>query len=372
MNHFRRACYVVILAVFLMIAVTARADRVKDLADIGGVRDNPLVGYGLVVGLSGTGDQTSQAPFTIQSIRNMLSRFGVRVPDEVNPQLKNVAAVVVHASLPAFAKPGQAMDVTVSSIGNAQSLRGGSLLMTPLLGADNQVYAMAQGSLLVGGLGVSGQDGSKVVVNVPSSGRIPGGALVERAAPSALAADGSILLNLKTADFATANRLAERINGQFGPGVALPLDGASVRVSGPQDPAQRIGFIGLIQDLDVQPSEAPARVVINARTGTLVIGGHVRALPAAVTHGSLTVTISEKPEVSQPAPFSKGQTVVVPRSEISVIEPPPARMFKLDTGVTLDELVKSINAVGASPADLVAILEALKQAGSLRAELIVI
>jgi len=366
-----RILRIIAFATGLAFTNAVQAERIKDLADVAGVRENQLVGYGLVVGLAGTGDQTSQAPFTIQSIRNMLSRFGVRVPDEVNPQLKNVAAVVVHANLPAFAKPGQAIDVTVSSIGNAGSLRGGSLLMTPLLGADNQVYAMAQGSLAVGGLGVSGQDGSKVTINVPSTGRIPNGATVERAAPSALAADGGIQLNLKSADFTTANRLVERINQQFGPDVANALDSASVRVRGPVDSNKQVAFIGMLQELDVQPADAAARVVVNARTGTLVVGGHVRVLPSAVSHGSLTVTINEKAEVSQPGAFSKGETVVVPRSQVAV-EQPPARMFKLDPGVSLDELVKSINAVGASPADLVAILESLKQAGALRAELIVI
>ncbi|MBQ0713787.1 MAG: flagellar basal body P-ring protein FlgI [Paraperlucidibaca sp.] len=359
------------IATLLTLPLVAQADRVKDLASVAGVRENQLVGYGLVVGLNGTGDQTSQTPFTVQSIRNMLSRFGIQVPDNVNPQLKNVAAVTVHASLPAFSKPGQTLDITVSSIGNAGSLRGGSLLMTPMLGADNQVYAMAQGSLLVGGLGVSGADGSKVTINVPSVGRIPNGATVERAAPSSLANNGIIQLNLRSPDFTTAKHVAETINGQFGADTARALDSVSVQIVGPMETNQQVSFISLLENLEVTPGAPSARVVINSRTGTIVIGGNVRALPAAVTHGSLTVTINEKPQVSQPAPFSQGQTVVTPNSGIAVDQNKP-RMFALDLGVTLDDIVKSINAVGASPADLVAILEALSQAGALRAELIVI
>lgn len=351
--------------------MAAQAERIKDLVSITGVRENQLVGYGLVVGLPGTGDQTSQAPFTIQSIRNMLARFGIKVPDNVNPQLKNVAAVTVHAMLPAFAKPGQNIDVTVSSIGNAGSLRGGSLLMAPLTGADGQVYAMAQGSLLVGGLAAAGQDGSRITVNVPSAGRIPNGATVERAAPGQVASNGVIQLNLKNSDFTTAHRLVEAINGQFGEGVARAVDATSIAVVGPLDSDKQISFLSLLENLQVKPAEASARVVVNSRTGTIVIGGTVRTLPAAVTHGSLTVTISEKPEVSQPNAFSKGETTVVPRSSISVEQATP-RMFKLDTGNTLDDVVRAINAVGASPSDLVAILEALSQAGALRAELIVI
>lgn len=351
--------------------MAAQAERIKDLVSITGVRENQLVGYGLVVGLPGTGDQTSQAPFTIQSIRNMLARFGIKVPDNVNPQLKNVAAVTVHAMLPAFAKPGQNIDVTVSSIGNAGSLRGGSLLMAPLTGADGQVYAMAQGSLLVGGLAAAGQDGSRITVNVPSAGRIPNGATVERAAPGQVASNGVIQLNLKNSDFTTAHRLVEAINGQFGEGVASAVDATSIAVVGPTDSDKQISFLSLLENLQVKPAEASARVVVNSRTGTIVIGGTVRTLPAAVTHGSLTVTISEKPEVSQPNAFSKGETTVVPRSSISVEQATP-RMFKLDTGNTLDDVVRAINAVGASPSDLVAILEALSQAGALRAELIVI
>lgn len=350
----------------------ARAERVKDLVSVAGVRDNQLVGYGLVVGLSGTGDQTSQAPFTIQSIRNMLTGFGIRVPDNVNPQLKNVAAVTIHADLPAFSKPGQTIDVTVSSIGNAASLRGGSLLMAPLMGADGQVYAIAQGSLLVGGLGASGNDGSRVTVNIPSAGRIPNGATVERAAPSAMASNGEIMLNLNKPDFTTARRLAEQINTTFGPGTASAMDSASVKVLGPTNADRSVTFISMLESLEITPAEAGARVVVNSRTGTIVIGGNVRVMPAAVTHGSLTVSISESVNVSQPGAFNRGgQTVVTPESRIDVTET-GSRMFLLDAGVTLEEIVKAINSVGAAPGDLVAILEALDQAGALRAELVVI
>ena len=348
-----------------------QAARIKDLASVSGVRVNQLVGYGLVVGLDGTGDQTSQAPFTVQSIKNMLQQFGVTVPPDVNPQLKNVAAVSVHAELPPFAKPGQTIDVTVSSIGNAKSLRGGSLLMAPLRGANGEVYALAQGNLVVGGLGVSGQDGSRLTVNVPSVGRIPNGATVERAVPSDFASSETLLLNLNTPDFTTVHRLVQSINSTVGTGSAVAMDAASVRVIAPADLSQRIAFMSMLENMQIEPGEAPARVVVNSRSGTVVIGSHVRVTPAAVAHGSLTVTIAERPFVSQPNAFGEGETVVVPRTQIEVTQE-GSRMFLLDSGTTLDEIVRAINDVGASPADLVAILEALKQAGALRAELIII
>jgi flagellar P-ring protein precursor FlgI len=355
----------------LLATPEVRAERVKDLVDIAGVRENQLVGYGLVVGLSGTGDQTSQAQFTVQSIRNMLTGFGVRIPDNVSPQLKNVAAVTVHANLPAFAKPGQTIDVTVSSIGNAASLRGGSLLMAPMMGGDGQVYAVAQGSLLVGGLGVSGADGSRVTVNIPSAGRIPNGATVEKAAPSVMSSNGEIMLNLKQADFTTAHRLAEEINGKFGAGTASAVDSATVKVLGPSNADRSVTFISMLETLEITPAEAIARVVVNSRTGTIVIGGNVRVMPAAVTHGSLTVSITERVDISQPGAFAGGETVAAQQSTIDVKES-GSRMFLLESGVTLEELVKAINKVGAAPSDLVAILEALDQAGALRAELLVI
>ena len=360
------------LFVALMLAMSvAHAERVKDLASVAGVRSNPLVGYGLVVGVDGTGDQTSQAPFTVQSLKNMLTQLGVTVPSNVNPQLKNVAAVAIHAELPPFAKPGQRIDVTVASIGNATSLRGGSLLMSPLRGADGESYAVAQGNLVVGGFGVQGKDGSRVSVNVPSSGRIPSGATVERIVPTNYAGSGEVILNLNTADFTTASRLVLAIDGALGTGNARAIDAVSIAVKSPDDATQRISFLAQLENIDVTPGDAPARVVVNSRTGTIVIGSHVRVMPAAVAHGSLTVTITENTSVSQPAPLSKGETVVVPQSDVSATET-GGRMFLFDAGVTLAEIVRAVNQVGAAPGDLIAILEALKEAGALRAELVVI
>lgn len=354
-----------------LLIAPAQAERVKDLATVAGVRGNQLIGYGLVVGLDGTGDQTSQAPFTIQSIRNMLAKFGVTIPANVNPQLKNVAAVTVRADLPAFAKPGQTIDITVDSIGNATSLRGGSLLMTPLRGIDGEVYAIGQGSLVVSGFGVSGRDGSRIAVNVPSSGRVPNGASVERAVPSNFATEPYIVLNLNTPDFTTAARLTDGINRLLGPDTARAMDAVSVRVQAPTDPSQRIAYLSTLEAIEIQPGDAPARVIINSRSGTVVIGSAVKVTPAAVAHGSLSVTITERADVSQPEAFSRGQTAVTARSEIQ-IDQPEARMFVFNAGVNLDEIVRAVNQVGAAPGDLVAILEALKEAGALRAELIVI
>ncbi|HKJ77077.1 MAG TPA: flagellar basal body P-ring protein FlgI, partial [Gammaproteobacteria bacterium] len=340
----------------LVVAVTgARAERVKDLADIAGVRKNQLVGYGLVVGLNGTGDQTTQTPFTVQSIRSMLARFGVTVPDNVNPQLKNVAAVMVNADLPAFAKQGQTIDVNVSSIGNAESLRGGTLLMTPLKGADGQVYAVAQGNLIVSGFGASGDDGSSITVNVPSAGRIPNGATVERTVRSPFGQGNSLTLNLHSPDFTTATRLARAINDALGPKTASPMDASSVKVNAPMDRGRRVSFVSMLENLTINPGEAAAKVIVNSRTGTVVIGRHVEVMPAAVSHGNLTVTISEKPQVSQPAPLSGGETRTTPQSQVQV-EQENNRMFKFAPGTTLDEIVQAVNEVGAAPGDLVAIL----------------
>jgi flagellar P-ring protein precursor FlgI len=362
---------IVLLTALLLRAGSAHAERIKDLADVAGVRSNPLVGYGLVVGLAGTGDQTSQAPFTVQSLESMLSRLGITVPAGVNPQLKNVAAVALQAELPAFAKPGQKIDITVSSIGNSGSLRGGSLLMSSLKGADGQIYAIAQGNILVGGLGVSGADGSRVTVNIPSAGRIPGGATVERVVPSNIDNGPEVLLNLHAADFTTATRMVEGINASLGAGTARAVDAVTVAVKAPQDPSQRVAFLSGLEEMDVTPGEAPARVVINSRTGTIVIGSQVRVLPVAISHGALTVTVTEREQVSQPAPFSQGETVVTAHSSIDVKQP-DSRMFLFAPGASLDDIVRAVNQVGASPSDLVAILEALKEAGALRAELIVI
>jgi len=360
-----------LLFALLLCSSAAHAERIKDLADVAGVRSNPLVGYGLVVGLNGTGDQTTQTPFTVQSLNSMLQQLGVVVPAGVTPQLKNVAAVAIHAELPAFAKPGQKIDITVSSIGNAASLRGGSLLMTPLKGADGQVYAIAQGNLVVGGLGVAGADGSRVTINIPSAGRIPGGATVERVVASAIDSSPEVILNLHTADFTTAARMVQGIDATLGNGTARAVDAVTVAVKAPADPTQRVEFMANLEDMDVNPGDAPARVVINSRTGTVVIGGHVRVLPAAVSHGSLSVTITERPQVSQPEPFSQGETTVTPRSNIDVKQQ-DSRMFLFAPGASLDEIVRAVNQVGAAPGDIVAILEALKEAGALRAELVVI
>ncbi len=361
----------ILLLSVCFVAQPVMAERIKDLAAMAGVRSNQLVGYGLVVGLDGSGDQTTQTPFTVQSIKSMLAQFGVTIPSNVNPQLKNVAAVAIHAELPAFAKPGQKIDVTVSSLGNAKSLRGGSLLMAPLKGADNQVYALAQGNLVVGGFGAAGSDGSKITVNIPSVGRIPGGAMVERRAPTMFGEEDSLVLNLFSPDFTTAHRLALAINEKMGMGTAKPLDGSSIRVHAPRDSAQRVAYISMIENLTLEPGEESARIVVNSRTGTVVIGRHVRVTSAAVTHGSLTVTITERPTVSQPAPLAGGGTVVVPNSDVEIAEQ-NNKMFLFNPGISLGEIVRAVNNVGAAPGDLMAILEALKEAGALRAELIVI
>jgi len=361
-----------VLTFTLLAGPLAQAERIKDMAQVQGVRTNQLVGYGLVVGLNGTGDQTSQAPFTIQSLTNMLAQLGVTVPANVTPQLKNVAAVSVHAVLPPFVKPGQTIDITVNSIANAKSLRGGSLLVTPLHGLDGQIYAVAQGNLIVSGFGVEANDGSKLTVNVPSSGRIPNGATVERAVPSQLAQGEAIILNLNNPDFTTATRLLESINKGVGEGTASVIDGGSIRVRAPEDLTQRVAFLSTVENLQVEPASAPARVIINSRTGTVVISSNVTVSPAAVSHGSLSVTIKEEKSVSQPGPFSRlGQTAVVTNSTIKV-DQGSDRMFLFKPGVELEQIVRAVNEVGAAPGDLVAILEALREAGSLQAELIVI
>jgi flagellar P-ring protein precursor FlgI len=361
-----------LLAMLLAQVPPARAERIKDLASVAGVRTNQLVGYGLVVGLDRTGDQTNQATFTIQSLINMLERLGVTIPPGTNLQLQNIAAVAVTAELPPFAKPGQAIDVTVSSIANAKSLRGGTLIATALKGVDGQVYAVAQGNLAVGGLGVDGRDGSRVSINVPSVGRIPGGATVEREVPAVIGDAEVLTLNLHTPDFTTATRLAEGINGTVGAGTALAMDPISVTVRAPRTQSDRVAFISLIENLEVSPGDGPARVIVNSRTGTVVINSRVQVLPAAVAHGSLVVSITEDFDVSQPQPFSRtGETVVTPQSRIDVSQG-ENRMFLFKAGVDLNEIVQAVNQVGAAPGDLVAILEALRSAGALRAQLIVI
>ena len=350
----------------------AHAERIKDLATINGVRTNQLVGYGLVVGLDGSGDQTSQTQFTVQSLKSMLANLGVTLPAGINPQLKNVAAVMVSAELPPFAKPGQTMDITVSSIGNAKSLRGGVLLMTPLKGADGQTYALGQGNLVVSGFGAEGADGSSITVNIPSAGRIPNGATIERAVASPFNTDPTLVMNLNGPDFTTAQRVANSINASLGAGMARAIDAVSIEVQAPAAPTDKVAFASMIENLQVDPATAPARVIISSRTGTVVISSEVRVEPAAVAHGNLTVTVSETLNVSQPGAFARrGRTAVTPESDIS-IEEDASKMFLLDAGVSLHDLVEAVNRVGAAPGDLVAILEALQRVGALRAQLIVI
>ena len=355
----------------LCCALPAHAQRVKDIASIKGVRSNALVGYGLVVGLDGTGDQTAQTPFTIQSFNNMLRQFGIQLPPNITPQLRNVAAVSVHAELPAFAKPGQKIDVTVSSIGNAGSLRGGTLLVTALKALNGDTFAVAQGNLVVGGFGGEGADGSSITVNVPSVGRIANGATVERPAPDGFNGGGEVVFNLHKSDFTTASRFVDQVNDTFGADVAQALDATSIAVRAPSVPSQRIAFISAIENIDVPEGDGPARVIINSRTGTIVIGQNVQVQPAAITHGNLTVTISERPDVSQPAPFSDGVTVPFTDSDVEITQE-SNRMFFFDPGISLQEIVAAVNEVGAAPGDLMAILEALREAGALRAQIVVI
>jgi len=358
-------CLLLLLA---LVATPAAAERIKDLGTFAGVRPNQLVGYGLVVGLNGTGDDNLE--FTVQSVKQLASRFGVNLPPIINPPLKNAAAVMVTAELPAFAKPGQRIDVTVSALGRAKSLLGGSLLMTPLIGADGQIYAMSQGSLAVGGLGVQGNDGSRVTVNVPSSGRIPDGATVERAVDTGFATSEELVFNLAKSDFTTSERVAQAINERLGD-VARTIDGVSIAIRAPQGERVRTALMSEIENLTVVAAEPKARVIVNARTGTVVINSAVRVGPAAVTHGRLTVRIDEAPRIVQPEPFSRGVTAVEPSSNVQVAEDLNP-MFLLDPGPRLADIVKAVNGIGATPADLVAILEALKEAGALRAELIIL
>lgn len=341
--------------------------RIKDLADVAGVRSNQLVGYGLVVGLPGTGEQS---PFTEQSFKTMLSNFGITMPENLKPKIKNVAAVAVHAELPAFAKPGQTIDITVSSMGSAQSLRGGTLLQTVLMGVDGNAYALAQGSLIVSGLGAEGLDGSKILVNTPTVGRITNGATVEREVMSPFNSGDHITFNLRRSDFTTAKRLADTIN-DFIAGSAKAMDATSIKVTAPRDADDRVSFLAMLENLEFEPASPAAKIIVNSRTGTIVIGSDVRLLPAAITHGGITVTINETQNVSQPNAFADGETVVTNQSIVDVNQN-DSRMFVFNPGVSLDTLVRAINEVGAGPGDVMAILEALDQAGAIRGELIVI
>jgi flagellar P-ring protein precursor FlgI len=347
----------------------AHAERVKDLATVQGVRANQLVGYSLVVGLDGTGDQTTQAPFTTQSLGTMLQNLGIALPPGVNPQLRNTAAVMVTAQLPAFAQPGQPIDVTVSSIGNARSLRGGTLLMTPMKGADGNVYAIAQGNVVVGGAGASAA-GSRVQINHLSAGRVPGGATVERAVPNAVLEGDVLHLELKTTDFTAATQVAEAINRRIGASTAQPLDARVIRVKLPP-PEKRVAFVSILENIDVASATPPAKVIVNARTGSVVMNQTVTLAPSAVAHGNLSVSISTTPVVSQPSPFSQGATVATEKADITIKQDGAALMM-LEAGAKLSDVVKALNSLGATAQDLIAILQALKAAGSLKAELEII
>lgn len=357
-----------VLAFVALVPPPAHAERVRDLGTFQGVRSNQLTGYGIVVGLSGTGDDSLE--YATQAMKGVSGRVGVQLPAGVNPSLKNAAAVMITADLPAFAKPGQRIDVTVSAIGKAKSLRGGALILTPLYGADGQIYAMSQGNLAVGGLGISGADGSKLTVNVPTVGRIADGASVERAVATGFGSAESLRWNLFQADFLTATRVRDAINRRW-PGMATIDDGVSLALRLPGGSDARASAMAAIEMIDVSPAEAPARVIVNSRTGTVVINSAVRLSPAAISHGKLTVRIDESPTVVQPAPFSRGQTAQQESSTLSV-EEEARRVALFKPGASLARLVDALNALGVSPSDLVAILEALKQAGALKAEMVVL
>ena len=368
-----RAALLLALALlpFLCWQPSASGERLKDVASVAGVRNNALIGYGLVVGLDGTGDQTTQTPFTVQSIQSMLSQLGVTLPTgATNVQLKNVAAVMVTAQLPPFAQPGQTLDVTVSSLGNAKSLRGGTLVMTPLKGPDGQIYAMAQGNVAVGGAGASA-GGSKTQVNSLNAGRVPAGATVERAVPTTVGDAGFLLLELRDTDFGMARQAVESINKHFGDGYADAVDGRTIRVRAPAAASARVAFMAEIENLSIEGTVAAAKVIINARTGSIVMNQAVTLDACAVAHGNLTVTIQSDPVISQPAPFSNGQTVQTERTTID-LKQDKNPITALPAGAKLTDVVRALNSLGATPADLLAILQAMKSAGALRAEIEVI
>lgn len=348
----------------------AQALRIKEVAAVQGVRSNQLSGYGLVVGLDGTGDQTTQMPYTTQSVQNYLQQMGITLPGNINArniQLKNVAAVIVTAELPAFAQPGQQIDVVVSSMGNAKSLKGGTLITTPLRGADGEIYALAQGNMVVGGAGAS-QGGSKVQINHLSAGRIPMGAQVERAVPSPFNEGDTIRLGLNAADFQTASKVVQVINSRYGLGTAAALDGRTVEVRAPMDPSARVGFMAAIEELQLTGSRPAAKVVINPRTGSIVMNQAVNLKPSAIAHGNLAITIDSTPVISQPNAFSLGETVVREKANIQVTQE-PGSIVNVPSSANLADVVRSLNALGATPQDLLAILQALKAAGALEAEL---
>lgn len=371
-----KTCRTCLLVLLLLLCGAARAERIKDLVSIQGVRSNQLIGYGLVVGLDGSGDQTTQTPFTVQSVINMLMQLGVGLPvgtTGTSLQLKNVAAVMVTAALPAFARPGQTIDVTVSSMGNAKSLRGGTLLMTPLKGGDGQIYAVAQGNILVGGVGASSASGgTSVQVNHLSVGRIVAGATVERGVPTELGQGDHINLDLNTTDFSTTRRIVDAINVRFAPGTAVAVDGRMIQVRAPVPADERVTFLSQIERLDVTPARTRAKVIINARTGSVVMNEGVMVDACAVAHGNLTVVVSSEPVISQPSPFSpQGQTVQAEKAQIE-IRSDKGGLTMVKESVSLGEVVKALNAIGATPQDLLAILQAMKAAGALRAELEII
>jgi len=361
---------------FQSFILPAQADRIKDLTSLAGIRSNQLVGYGIVVGLAGSGD--GNTGITLQSMQSLVARFGITSAlDGFNGD--NAAAVMLTAELPPFSKPGQTIDVTVSTIGGSESLKGGTLLMSPLLGSDGETYAIAQGNVVVGGLGVEGADNSSLTVNIPTVGRIPGGASVERMVETAFLDTDFVILNLHQGDFSTALNISQAINETFGDGMAMPLDKNSIRVRAPNDPSQKVGFVSMLENLEVEKASPPAKIIINSRTGTIVISGDVKVMPAAVAHGSLKVTVNENVNVDQAdalavgagANANAGPAVQNPDTEIEV-EEDVAKAFLFGQGVSLSDIVDSINAVGATSSDLVAILEALREAGALNAELIVI
>lgn len=360
----------IFVAVLGLLVFPVQAERLKDLASIRGVRDNQLIGYGLMVGLDGTGDQTMQTPFTTQSLTNMLSQLGITTPPGASMQLKNVAAVMVTALLPAYARPGQNLDITVSSLGNAKSLKGGTLLLTPLKGANGNVYALAQGNMVVGGAGASA-NGSQVKINQLTSGRIPSGAIVERAVVTAISGDGAMMLELNTTDFGTAQKAADAINREIGPGTALALDGRVIQVKPPANPDERVGYLARLENIDVTPSLGMAKVVINARTGSIVMNQIVRINDCAVAHGNLTVVINTDIVASQPGPLSGGTTLITKNSTIDLTQSGGALQVVKGT-TSLADVVKSLNGLGANPQDLVSILQSMKAVGALRAELEII
>jgi len=359
-----------LVALVLLSTAAMASERLKDIATIAGVRENQLVGYGIVIGLDGSGDQTTQTPFTVQSIINMLGNMGVALPPGTRLQLKNVAAVMVTANLPAFSRPGQQIDITVSSIGNAKSLRGGTLVMTPLKGADGQVYAMAQGNMLVGGAGAAA-GGAAQTINHLAAGRIPGGATVERAVPNTLGQGEYVMFELKTTDFGTARRVVDAINLATAQGVAQALDGRTIQVRAPLDTTDRVAFLGRMENLTVTPEQQGARVIVNARTGSVVMNQRVSLQNVAVAHGNLTVTIGTDVAVVQPPPFTAGETVVIEQGRVD-IDQAEASLINIPASASLADVVNALNAIGATPMDLVSILQAMRSAGALRAELEVI